>query len=923
MSSEIVGKIVELVEMDLDKFNITRFEATTVNQTPPNWVDQWVQGGMTFTASEDANAPSGRSGRILVYTATNNLFTWTLPGDLTNTSTVTLLRFNNINSLGITEAGVVLRASGQAPFETGYLALLRTPSTLIFYRYLYGALVQLTTAFTLAEPITETTDVYLRFDCGTTGVDDVLLRAKVWFGALGDEPRDFMFTYTDETTTILTAGRVGVLSPTVGADISIGHVRAKSLFGSETDTHRHARPATYVPRGYDAIPDIESISYTSAVVSLGENLGTRAQVQVAFKDNPEPDLGEMYDKGSRWGKFRARQLFRRTQPLRYRVGFHDQPLANYETNHFYLDSFNGPTPDGRFTITAQDLLKFADNDRAQAPLLNNGKLNAGITAVQTTATLIPLGIGDIEYKPYGHLALGGNEIVSFTRSGDTLTIVRGQLGTTAQTHAQEDRAQEVLVFSSANAADAIWVLLTQYAFIDPVFIPLEDWRAEVNTYLQRLYGRVIAEPTGVNKLIADLIEQAGLVLWWDTVSEQLRLQVLRSIPTTAFEYNPANTIAGSFQVQEQPQKRVTEVWTYYGVRNPLEPLDQFDNYRSNAIERDLEAATAAGSAIVKKIFGTWIPALAADTALRTCQLQLGRFLNPPRRVTFAVKRGSGVDVPALAGGYRFRYFGSQDEAGDSVNMPVQVVKLTPQADRYVAEAEEMLFTQFNPEDLTNRVITIDSDDYNINLRTLHDTLYPVPTIDDVPYVTLTVVVNSGVVVGSVANNQYSFIVGDWPVGFVINVHVNAGAKIQGAGGNGATASGSLNVAQPGGPAFYTRFPINLYMFTGSRIGGGGGGGTFTVIGGGGGTNGGCGGAGRIVGLGGTPAGGGAFGTNGTLDAGGTGAGCSGGGPGQAGQPNPSLVAPYNAAGAAGVAVDGISYVAGVYLDGTFAGALVN
>ena len=129
----------------------------------------------------------------------------------------------------------------------------------------------------------------------------------------------------------------------------------------------------------------------------------------------------------------------RGKSIRLIVGYEGQSLAEMETRHFVVESFDGPTPDGSFSIIGKDPLKLLDGDRAQAPMPNNGFLVGDITDTDTTLTLSPTGIGDAEYPASGYLNIGGAEIVQFTRSGETVTIVaRGQLGTTAQAHQAQD-----------------------------------------------------------------------------------------------------------------------------------------------------------------------------------------------------------------------------------------------------------------------------------------------------------------------------------------------------------------------------------------------------------------------------------------------------------------------------------------------------
>jgi hypothetical protein len=236
-----------------------------------------------------------------------------------------------------------------------------------------------------------------------------------------------------------------------------------------------------------------------------------------------------FKRGTYWGKWRARVRYMRGRPIRLIRGFLGQTLKEMETRHFVVESVDGPGPDGTVTIIAKDPLKLADGDRAQAPALSQGYLQAEITDSETTATLAPAGIGDAEYPASGYAAIGGAEIVSYTRSGDALTIVRAQLGTEAQAHDAEDRVQVVLQYIGQDPADILEDLFTTYAEIDPDYIDLNDWKQETAAYLGRVFTATIAEPTDVSNLASELINQAALSLWWDEIDRKIRLRVLRQI----------------------------------------------------------------------------------------------------------------------------------------------------------------------------------------------------------------------------------------------------------------------------------------------------------------------------------------------------------------------------------------------------------
>jgi hypothetical protein len=708
-------------------------------------------------------------------------------------------------------------------------------------------------------------------------------------------------------------------------------------FDPEDVTLRFAKTANYLPREIECIPSIDAVSYTPATISLGKNLGTRATLSVAFKDHPHSDTGDGYDKyllertydpysqGTYWGKFRARQPFLRGQPVRWITGLLGDSIDDMETRHFVIDSFDGPTPDGKYTINAKDVLKYADGDRAQAPELSNGFLSADITISATSAALLPSGIGNEEYPASGYLNIGGNEIVSFTRSGDALTIVRGQVGTTATTHKAQDRCQLVLRYVGQDVAVIINDLLTTYAGVPSSYITLADWQSETSSFLGTVYTANICEPTSVKNLIDELIEQAALAIWDDNLTQKIRFQVLRGVLTDADTFTPDNTIEKSLTIKEQPETRLSRVQIYFGQKDPTKPLSNVDNYRSTSLVIDEDAEDDYGSAAIKTIYSRWIPEAGRSIADRLGAIILGRFRDPPRRLTFATARYAETDVDA-GQGYRVESFCVQDATGAQSDIPIQVTRLNPGPDRFSVEAEEMLWSAPDA-DLSNRLIIIDANINNINLRTSHDSIYPAPISGD----EITCTINSGVIVGSDSTVTPSLDIGTWTSGVTINLVVLGRVEGRGgnAGGGGNFSSGTQGLV--GGPALYTRYPINLEVVSGQIWGGGGGGGggAGRPYGGGGG-----GGAGKQPGVRGNGPDSATDGTDGEFDVGGApglplgdgsgGAGGAGGNPGLPGSPGISR-SPFSggAGGASGSAIDGASYVTVASGPGDIRGSQIN
>jgi hypothetical protein len=709
-------------------------------------------------------------------------------------------------------------------------------------------------------------------------------------------------------------------------------------FNNDPVTIRFAEDTIYLPKDIAAIPSVTSVQFQPTTISLGQDLGQRATITITFRDHKHNDTGPGFDKyyaerdydpfeqGTFWGKFRARQPYLKGRPMRLIRGFLGETLAQMDTRHYIIESFNGPTPQGTYTLVAKDVLKLADGDRAQAPALSNGFLVAGINSAVTSATLSPSGIGNSEYPASGYVAIGGEEICAFTRSGDVLTLTRGQLGTTAAAHDAQDRVQLCLRYDGEDPSDIIYDLFTTYAAIPAEYITLSSWLNETESFLQRLYGATIAEPTDVSKLVSELVEQAALAIWWDDLNRKINLQVLRAISTDAAVFDDDNILEGTLQVTEQPNARASQIWTYYGQRNPLRPIDEPDNFRSTLATVNLQAESDEGQAAIVKIYSRWIPAFGRDTAERLNDIQLGRFQVPPRRFQWEVFRGSVTD-PVLGGGYQIGAYSIQDESGAPALAPVQITRLNPLADRFTLEAEEMLFEALDPADLTNRTIIIDSDTLDFNLRTVHDGIYPAPTVGESPSIILTCIVQSGVLVGSSSAATPAFDVGSWPAGVSILVQVLG--NVRGAGGDGGGDSDPDG--EVGGTALYTRYAISLQDETGTLWGGGGGGGrgrgttsfpaTDKRAGGGGG-------AGQVPGDGGVCTGGtsNANGSPGTLTTGGAGGsatvtGGTGGTPGASGSAGNGNAASGGSAG--GNAIDGLSFVTQVGPVGSRLGGQVN
>ena len=614
----------------------------------------------------------------------------------------------------------------------------------------------------------------------------------------------------------------------------------KDHYASETVTARYSKASGALPVEIDAIPSIQDVSLRPQKLELGESIGIRASMTVTFKDHRYPDTGpegdrylddreyEPYTLGTYFGKFRTRYPYTRFNDIRLIRGTSDQPLDQMETRHFIVDSVAGPTSSGTFTITAKDALKLADGDKAQAPLLSDGYLSADISDTATSFTLEPVGIGNLSYPESGTGQIGGKEIVEYTRSGDTVTLgTRGARGTTAQEHDAEDRFQICLTYTGQEVTAIIEDLLVNYAGVPSEYISTGTWLSEDEAYIGRVYTATIGEPTAVKDLINELLRQTASTIWWDDIAKIIRFRVLRQVSSDAALYNDDLIVGGSFSAKDQPDKRVSQVWTFYGQLNPLEDLDDPKNYAVSLRTVNLVSETNFGGApSIERIYSRWIISSGRNAAERLNNLILARYSTPPRLLAFQLQRDPDLFQPEIAGGYNVNNWTLQDDTGASKTLAAQVVQCNNTDTGHNVLAEEVLYTDtVAPDDPTERPITLVESENNVSLRDKYDALYGEPDAST----TIIVTIEAGAIIGSTSTSLYALRTGLWPEGPTITI--NNFGRVQGKGGSGGrgaliTSDGGTDgyTGNSGGDAMLVEYDVSIDNTSGDIWSGGGGGG---------------------------------------------------------------------------------------------------
>jgi hypothetical protein len=439
------------------------------------------------------------------------------------------------------------------------------------------------------------------------------------------------------------------------------------------------------------IPIVEGVSSnpTEINISNGSNdlqpLGKRASVSIRMRDIPYNDARvdkyisdrgfDPIDKSTFWAKFLARNQYYQNRALRVRDGYIGETVSSMRTRNYVIDKINGPDSSGRVTIVAKDILKLAEDKRAQAPAASTGVLDAAITDSATSATLSPSGVGADEYPSSGKVRIN-NEVMSFTRSSDTLTLTRAQNNTEGAAHDEGDTVQLCLEYDDDRVDIIMEDLLTTYAGVDASYIDTTDWADEASTWLSGAsFDTVITEPTGVTTLLGELSEQGGCFIWWDDVNQEIRFKAVRPVnqDTVTDITEDSNIIAESFKVTQKPDERLSQVWLYYSMVDYTESLSEASNFNvllAN-VDLDKEGTDQYGEKRVAVIYSRWLTSANSAEALNVTSRKLASYSDNPKYYQFDVDaKDRALEVGDVA---RLTHRSIVDAQGDKTTQLVQVI----------------------------------------------------------------------------------------------------------------------------------------------------------------------------------------------------------------------------------------------------------
>jgi hypothetical protein len=421
------------------------------------------------------------------------------------------------------------------------------------------------------------------------------------------------------------------------------------------DDGRKARPADpiYILPMVTSVQTVGSRINLTGVDGRYEPLGRRAFADIMFADAPHSDhpfdpyrTERTYDplkQSTFWAKWMRRHQFGKTRAIvRLYAGYDGQTLAQMRRQTYVLDAVDWQRE--ATSMRCRDFLSLTEFRRAQVPATSPGRLEAVLTDVATSLTLV----GDVTdaYPSSGTLRIG-DEIMTysgvsydgFTDNTTISSLTRGSDGSEAQEHDIDEGVQLCRRYTAARVDEVLEDLILNDAEVPAQVVDLEGLFEETeDNLLAYQLTTLISESTGVDQLIGEIAEQCSFYVWWDERDQIVRFQAIKPLSSVAKTFDQdIDIIADTFQIVERPKERITTISAFYNPRNFAGDLTKPVNFRNQIL---VSNSTASGPdqygdlPQTREIFSRWLTTNAQLN--QTLSRYSVRYAQVPQYVQFMV-----------------------------------------------------------------------------------------------------------------------------------------------------------------------------------------------------------------------------------------------------------------------------------------------
>ena len=425
--------------------------------------------------------------------------------------------------------------------------------------------------------------------------------------------------------------------------------------GSTTKTIEFCDTNITIP-GYPMHPLLKSAKLYPTKIVKDKALGKRAQITLTFCDEGTSNFVDDADidpywanrtgtaQGSFWRKLKAIFKYYNGAALRIKTTYINSTYdpTDCVTRNYILDEIQGPDKNGQVTLTAFDVLKLADDERAKWPVATTGTLATALTSSSTSSFTLTSGAG--QYDDAGGYIRIGDEVIQYTSGSDSGsdysiagTITRGAYNTTAAAHSIGDTAQKCYELSTTNIVDFLETLLFTAAGISSGYKDTTTWTAaKANWFASTNLTGLITEAEGVVSIIEDLQQNHALFyIWWDEINQKIKLKAVAPSDAVTTSLTDTANIIEVKKVKELPNSRITRSIVYFGPLSPISTTEAND-YKSAYVHIDANAETAVQYGDKRIVIAYARFFTSEGLAVQFGGRKISRFRNPPKLIELIV-----------------------------------------------------------------------------------------------------------------------------------------------------------------------------------------------------------------------------------------------------------------------------------------------
>jgi hypothetical protein len=452
-------------------------------------------------------------------------------------------------------------------------------------------------------------------------------------------------------------------------------------------------PVSGVPADNNFIPSLRSVSFSPVKIDPGKSLGRRGQVSAQLQDHPYHDIlidkyvadrdYEPLERGTFWTKLKQRNPYYNGRRLDVYSGYLSQidDITQMDKRSYVIDQIDGPDGSGNVTITGRDVLRLADDKKALCPRTTLARLDDVINK----ADLAPINVDVVPAGAGNNFTIGdyvriNKEIFVITNVvADALTMSREQFNTEAGDHKLDDTVQLCVYYNNIPVYEIMYDLLTNYANIDSSYIDYDEWLEEAGSWLTDYsFTCLITDPTGVTKLINELIEVSACYIYYNEIEQKIKLVAVKPPEVAPRLLTDDNSIIeGSISIAEKADDRVTQINLYYNIFNYVEKLKEPSNYSNIEVrlDGDAESPVQYGDTRSRTIYSRWVSGGSFFGVEALMRRMLAAYRNVPLEIKFKI---DAKDIEDIWTGSLFtlRHRNIVDDTGEIRDIIMRVIEIS-------------------------------------------------------------------------------------------------------------------------------------------------------------------------------------------------------------------------------------------------------